>query len=516
MDCLDPCALCPMKRCTGGEPNNLEGVGVSSGGNLLVVNTWASLVTISSKAASDVCLVHCPHQIFFLIPFPLYPQQVPLMLHPKAKSALLIFCLSSFQSRLISRAEHHHEPLVCIDGQHLEADAVVHTAEQEQAEPLDNIDASSAMKVPGFAKVYWVGAHATLKDGRGRGWNSPLGKLHPGGLRLLEAAGWTRVAKTHTEVPVFSLATRRTADFGLRTPGAPFMRQMPEAVSDLLDDKLLMARTLQVPWSQGLLSMPATTPADEWLSDSSDLPPAGDSEGVWFLKHARGVKGAAVHPCLSRPELTAALQRLRNRHEFVVQAEVPPRLIDGRKFCVRMHVVVVVQLPYRPGACRGFVHRDVVALFHALPYDRRAAAKAVHVQQTGSGHPRPRLLQDVLGTTDFEVAFGEIQALASCSLRWFLGAARPMWAHAPSTPACLYQLFGCDMMQDAAGRWVLLECNAFPAIANGTMSAVDPCVYDRLIEDLLHGVVLPVVDGTEPKLGGLCPVAVEAALAGAS
>ena len=70
--------------------------------------------------------------------------------------------------------------------------------------------------------------------------------------------------------------------------------------------------------------------------------------------------------------------------------------------------------------------------------------------------------------------------------------------------ACLYQLYGLDLMVDRSGTVVLLECNSFPAMASGTMAAVPTCVYTRLVEDLLTAMVLPKVTAgiARPRLGG--------------
>jgi hypothetical protein len=47
---------------------------------------------------------------------------------------------------------------------------------------------------------------------------------------------------------------------------------------------------------------------------------------------------------------------------------------------------------------------------------------------------------------------------------------------------------------------LLLEVNSYPAIASGTMAAVPRQVYTRLVDDLLHLVVIPGLARAEAKM----------------
>ena len=47
-----------------------------------------------------------------------------------------------------------------------------------------------------------------------------------------------------------------------------------------------------------------------------------------------------------------------------------------------------------------------------------------------------------------------------------------------------------------------VQVNAYPAIASGTMAAVDRKVYTKLVKDLLGLFVLPLTDGVPPDPGG--------------
>jgi hypothetical protein len=159
----------------------------------------------------------------------------------------------------------------------------------------------------------------------------PLSKLHKGGKALLEAAGWRRTARTSPLLPAFSWCVRQGGDLGVfRGTQPPPVRQLPQEVTDLLDDKCHLHRTLQ---SAGVAHLAPETFVDvhvalpaagEEDSDQRDVcglsgaacvgpgrrgparvlnddaviptPPTRD---VWFLKHRRGVKGQAVTPFFS-------------------------------------------------------------------------------------------------------------------------------------------------------------------------------------------------------------------------
>ena len=51
----------------------------------------------------------------------------------------------------------------------------------------------------------------------------------------------------------------------------------------------------------------------------------------------------------------------------------------------------------------------------------------------------------------------------------------------------------------------LLEVNSYPAIASGTMRAVDTHVYTELVRDVVSLVVLPAISNTEPHAGSFLP-----------
>jgi len=158
----------------------------------------------------------------------------------------------------------------------------------------------------------------------------PLSKLHKGGKALLEAAGWRKTARTSPLVPAFSWCVRQGGDLGVfHGTLPPPVRQLPQEVTDLLDDKCNLHLTLQAAGVAHLapetfvdmhVSLPAEGEQDSDQSDFCDLSgaagvgpgrgparvlnddalvPSPPTRDVWFLKHRRGVKGQAVTPFFS-------------------------------------------------------------------------------------------------------------------------------------------------------------------------------------------------------------------------
>ena len=172
---------------------------------------------------------------------------------------------------------------------------------------------------------------------------------------MLEAAGWCKVARDTTLVPAFSWTVRHGGDhvdIASRSQAPPPVRQFPQDISDLLDDKRELCLTLE----QGFVShlAPATIVVDAHTvppmtlhqgsqtsttgvvaARSTRLQEDADDEDVWFFKHRRGVKGQAVTPVFSSK---AAEDRIANMPtaqlaDVVVQRAVPRRhLLNGHKW----------------------------------------------------------------------------------------------------------------------------------------------------------------------------------------
>lgn len=368
-------------------------------------------------------------------------------------------------------------------------------------------------------RIFWHGRHTVWH------WSGVLGKIHPAGLAALRARGWREVPPSELGTPLFSCTTRNAADFGLDAsgPGVPRVRQLPQSVTNLLDDKVELHRLLN---STGVAEscMPSS-----FLSDISDaeldalvsLNPEW-SGCRWFVKYRTGVQGKSVHPCrdLAAVKAWLAKQRqsnkknpnklLRGDAQFVVQRAVPPFLLaNGRRFVLRVHALL---LRAHPGP-RAWLHADVIC----LPYSVIAATsegceeseeKCAHVSQVGKRHPPPYLLARQEPDLYHTIVMPQLHTI----MRNILTAAgtRPVFCAGPdgdsdadTVQPVLYSLLGLDLAisppdagnrsgdgcsaasDDQQGRRLqLLEINTYPAIGSGTMSAVATDVYTRLVLDM--------------------------------
>jgi hypothetical protein len=240
---------------------------------------------------------------------------------------------------------------------------------------------------------------------------------------------------------------------------------------------------------------------------------SSNSGGSVFVKHKRGVKGQAVYIARTMQQLLQLQQRLKgSSRDFIVQQEVPPLLLQGRKFVLRVHVLAVPQLPQLDSGdaaavtVRVYVHEDVIVLQHAQPYNPASNDSAVHISSKGRHHPVPVLLAGSVLPSDLqESIWQQLQGLAVHCIGAVSQVLLPSCVH---PGVALYHLFGFDCMVNTAGQVVMLEVNSYPAIASGTMRGVDVDVYTRLIGDLVRLLVLPVTDGLapEPQAGGFVEV----------
>lgn len=427
-----------------------------------------------------------------------------------------------------------------------------------------------------------------------------------GDARAPDPLDMVEVAPPPVVVPALTWCDRHSARGYEGAAGAAvLLRQLPTHWLDQLDDKRLMHKLMQTPIPRrrgvanggsgikpcgdrfddggaesksgsddGLAAaVPETLLAEEFLARYDGG--RADATGVWFTKHARGIKGHQVDRHTTAAAACSFLQGLLpssngldyRRHpndrpaltDYVVQREVPPVLLDdGRRFCIRQHVLLVVP-PFDPSkrgaaaagpvaAPRGYSHRDVVVLPHSEP-DTSAAGdadtgKAAHVQQAGTGHPTPRLLFNAdpdrpaelkrlrrrVSGVDGDAVTAGLERIARAVLQqlcYYVAS-----EHAAATAEShgwYYNLFGFDVVLDrcagtaggAGGPRVgtgpepaLLEVNVFPAIAAGTMAAVPRDIYARLVDDTLR-LLAPILDApaepAPPPLGGFADVHLVAA-----
>jgi hypothetical protein len=338
-------------------------------------------------------------------------------------------------------------------------------------------------------RIYWRGTHATL------GWGACVGKIHRDGLRLLRENGWREVAQDYTAaVPAFSWATRRALDLPATGPGLPLVRALPQHCTGAVDDKLRLAELLAAGGCADMMPETHTAPQRTLL-----LRP--DDRRLWFVKHRFGVKGQAVRP-MHGEALGAWLAALpASCGDFVVQAEVPPALFDGRKFAMRLHVLLACRAGGAPPA--AWVHRDALVLPHAAPYDAAGTGdRAAHISQAGRRHPPPCTTAELPPdhpAADHAALWPLLRALVRRSLDAARGALLPAARCERST---LYALMAYDVALRADGTPLLLEINSHPAINDGTMSGVKAEVYTRLVQDVLTLLVLPALEEGRPAVEG--------------
>eukprot|EP00879_Flechtneria_rotunda_P014601 GHRR01015258.1.p1 GENE.GHRR01015258.1~~GHRR01015258.1.p1 ORF type:complete len:170 (+),score=33.57 GHRR01015258.1:325-834(+) len=99
-----------------------------------------------------------------------------------------------------------------------------------------------------------------------------------------------------------------------------------------------------------------------------------------FIKHRHGVKGRQTMWII--PFSSFIRGSKRNVNDFVVQEEVQSMLLDGRKFVLRLHVM----LTHMPTCV--FLHQHVVHQ-HASLYVAGSDGSAVHISRKGRGRPVP-------------------------------------------------------------------------------------------------------------------------------
>lgn len=370
---------------------------------------------------------------------------------------------------------------------------------------------------PSAAKVFWVGRHPTARDPEGAALFSPLSRVTPAVLRWLCAEhGWREVkpdeAARQGWVPAFSFIARKGGKYcslPSDAAAAPVVAQFPIKSTAHLDCKLALWRHLVdaghdacMPPSLAGAQLLDAALAQEWRARS--FTPARHS-GLLFVKHCRGVKGKAVHVF---DDVAGAQEWLRAldapaRESFVCQMGVRPLLLPGtrRAFTLRMHMLWT----FGPGGRTEAVHlhKDCIAVAHGADHCLPSSPRAAHVSSAGKASPAPSLLAasaPELYAGVWPQALAAVRRVHAC-VRDHV-AAEVFGEGGAARNVHPYYLFGCDFAVDATGELVLLEINANPAIASGTMQHVPRGIYDTLLQDMIRVAVLPVIDGADPRAGG--------------
>lgn len=128
-----------------------------------------------------------------------------------------------------------------------------------------------------------------------------------------------------------------------------------------------------------------------------------------------------------------------------------------------------------------------------------STSKGVHVSQVGRNAPKPYLLKKSKpGILNPENIQNQITTIAKKAI---LATKEHLIPEDYDKTATLYQLYGLDFMVDKTGQVFLIEANAYPAIASGSMVSVETSIYTKLISDLIELVVLPVTNNADVTFG---------------
>ena len=246
---------------------------------------------------------------------------------------------------------------------------------------------------------------------------------------------------------------------------------------------------------------------------------AAEPRGVWIVKPVAACRGQGITLHWGSggvPETVASRRGIASRYI------PPPYLIDGRKNDLRLYVLVI---RWRPLVL--YLHREGLARLAAAPYSlddlsnvhthltnysiNKHAGRAVSSVVGGvvvggavaadqapsavpSAHP-PGLKLDLdefhthlaadVGAARAEAAWHTVE---DALIKTFLAAEPTMGqavaTYVPSTGGRCFQLFGVDVMLDAALRPHVFEVNLDPSLATDT--ALDLRVKSAVLTDLLN------------------------------
>lgn len=288
------------------------------------------------------------------------------------------------------------------------------------------------------------------------------------------------------------------------------VRPYPKHVTDILDDKLLLAERLT---NRKLGSiMPQTIPFDDIIANKSSFPERDENNDpcLYFVKHRHGAQGKSVY-VHDLSGLQHWAQTSRNPHDFVIQNEVPPALDNyGRKFVLRAHILLFSRSSCNTDdfvrdsettkattTIQGFLHEDIICLPHTRPYNKTdLSSKASHISQAGKQHPSPMLIADLDTSHPACETYGDI-VTRSAQIIKATAADTSFCRPPPARGVTCFALLGADYLVSKDGDIVLCEVNSHPALGWGSMSGVPKKVFVRLIDEFL-GLMLGFqgVEGT--------------------
>ncbi|CAK9023507.1 unnamed protein product [Durusdinium trenchii] len=216
-------------------------------------------------------------------------------------------------------------------------------------------------------------------------------------------------------------------------------------------------------------------------------------ESGLVLKASNANRGEHIYLVQSAAEVSAIHSSvLQNVTEWVIQPYLKSQLLDGRKFHVRCHFVVV-GCP-RCGASRAWLHDEAVILLASQPFTEDLTQIAAHLtnmcqQEKHPDYNEGRQILLLSTLKDSKIRPEELWPQFTRHLSAALGAAEAGRAGWSPLPQC-FELFGADFLLEEGQQpkaW-LLEVNAGPDLA---VFGHKRYAAKRLVRDVLETAVLP-------------------------
>lgn len=273
---------------------------------------------------------------------------------------------------------------------------------------------------------------------------------------------------------------------------------------------------------------------------------------VWFVKHKNGVKGQAVHvfkdlisayEWLLKVNKKSRKQRIepdRNTvhtscltpaDNYVIQQEVyPPLILNHHKFVIRAHVLLTLDKPNDSSKFNDnvYLNKNMICLEYGEEVNDEMKTTpdeldpSQYISSSGkmSSRPKPYLISGNIYNKIFSQMIDIVSIVhRHVHLEYMIPPIMEDHHDITTEISCNgastkrndtngnvsnlhhYHLFGYDFMVTKEFKLVLLEVNANPAIASGTMTSVPKDIYHQLLLDVLNLVVLPFTNGVKNELG---------------
>lgn len=169
-----------------------------------------------------------------------------------------------------------------------------------------------------------------------------------------------------------------------------------------------------------------------------------------------------------------------------------PALIDGKKFTYRIHVVLT-------NYAGIFLYDQGYINISALPFNANDdfSNRKMHITNY--------VLDGVLShieqrSTNLLEHFPEVyQQMTDIIKKVMVALLKKEPSFLKPQPQRLFELFGCDFMQDETGKLWLLEINQGPDAPTFEDNHLHTVLWDRFWQDIIDDFVLPVAQNVPPK-----------------